>query len=133
MIPESARIKINCVNKNTLNSSMRNKNSNSTGKTIQINTSTNNNNNNNVMNMKINVFNKNLGKPIRLSPSPPRKNETIRSNSQSKRTLNKSISGSNIKNAAMPNGGSKTKSTKTVFGNKTQNGCKTTYHTNSNK
>ena len=131
MIPESARrMKINCLNKNTLNNSMRNKNSNSTGKTIQINTSTNNNN---VMNMKINVFNKNLGKPIRLSPSPPRKNETIRSNSQSKRTLNKSISGSNIKNAAMPNGGSKTKSTKTVFGNKAQNGCKTTYHTNSNK
>ena len=132
MIPENARrIKINCINKNNLNNSMRNKNSNSTGKTIQ--TNSNAGGNYNVTNMKINVFSKNLGKPIRLSPSPPRKNDSLRSNSQNKTTLNKSISGSNIKNNGIVNGNSKTKSTKTVLGIKGQNGFKTTYYTTSGK
>jgi hypothetical protein len=132
MIPENARrIKINCINKNNLNNSMRNKNSNSTGKTIQ--TNSNAGGNYNVTNMKINVFSKNLGKPIRLSPSPPRKNDSLRSNSQNKTTLNKSISGSNIKNNGIVNGNSKIKSTKTVLGTKGQNGFKTTYYTTSGK
>ena len=142
MIPESARrIKINCINKFTLNNSMRNKNSNSTGKTVQtINTSgynynINNNNNNHVTNMKISMFNKNIGKYIRLSPSPPRNNGVIRSNSQNKTTLNKSVSGSNIKNNGMVNGGgtSRTKTNKAVFGFKSgQNGYKTAYYISSN-
>ena len=141
MIPESARrIKINCINKTTLNNSMRNKNSNSTGKTIQTINTSGYNYNNAVTNMKISMFNKNIGKPIRLSPSPPRNNGVLRSNSQHKTTtLNKSVSGSNIKNNGMVNGGcgngtSRTKTNKVVYGFKSgQTGYKTAYYiSNSN-